>query len=157
MQGTRVGLGGGQLSAESLTCPGLISPPALKVTVCMGGVGAGVAVVLIVAVGGSLVVENVTTISLLVRLASLCALRKVWRTQSLTVRTLCLLMNASQPGTAIEANIPNMSTMISNSIIVNPASFFLDAVLLKLALAVAAEFCKSFNNIDGVFIVVSCF
>ena len=64
-------------------------------------------------------------------------------------------MNASQLGAAIEANIPKMSTMISNSIIVNPLSPFLDAVLLKLGVGLAAELCKSFNNIGGVFMVLS--
>jgi hypothetical protein len=64
-------------------------------------------------------------------------------------------MNACQLGAAIEANIPKMSTMISNSIIVNPLSLFLDAVLLKLGLDLAAKLCKSFNNIGGVFMVLS--
>jgi hypothetical protein len=64
-------------------------------------------------------------------------------------------MNASQLGAAIEANIPKMSTMISNSIIVYPSSPFLDAVLLKVGLGLAAELCKSFNNIGGVFMVLS--
>jgi hypothetical protein len=64
-------------------------------------------------------------------------------------------MNASQLGTAIEANIPKMRTIISNSIIVYPASFFLDAVLLNLGLGLAAELCKSFNNIGEVFMVLS--
>jgi hypothetical protein len=143
---------GGQLGTESLTCPFLISPPPSKVTVCSGGVWAGT--VLIIAVGGS-VEFNVTVISRLLRLASLCALRKVWKTRSFTVRTLCLLMNASQLGAAIEANIPRMRTMISTSRRVNPPSPFLDAVLLHLELALAAELCKSFNNIGGVFMVLS--
>jgi hypothetical protein len=64
-------------------------------------------------------------------------------------------MNACQLGAAMETNIPTMSTMISNSIIVYPASFFLDAVMLNLWLALAAELCKSFNNIGGVFMVLS--
>jgi hypothetical protein len=64
-------------------------------------------------------------------------------------------MNASQLGAAIEANIPKMRTIISTSIIVNPPSPFLDAVLLKLGLGLAAESCKSFNNIGGVFMVLS--
>jgi hypothetical protein len=64
-------------------------------------------------------------------------------------------MNASQLGAAIEANIPTMSTTISTSRSVNPPSLFLDAVLLKLGLGLAAESCKSFNNIGGVFMVLS--
>jgi hypothetical protein len=64
-------------------------------------------------------------------------------------------MNASQLGAAIALNIPNISTITSNSIIVNPPSLFLEAVLLKLGLGLAAEFCKIFNNIGGVFMVFS--
>jgi hypothetical protein len=64
-------------------------------------------------------------------------------------------MNASQLGAAIALNIPNANTITSNSIMVNPPSLFLDGVLLKLGLGLAAELCKSFNNIGGVFMVLS--
>jgi hypothetical protein len=64
-------------------------------------------------------------------------------------------MNASQLGAAIALNIPNNNTITSNSRMVNPPSLFLDAVLLKLGLGLAAELCKSFNNIGGVFMVLS--
>jgi hypothetical protein len=64
-------------------------------------------------------------------------------------------MNASQLGAAIEANIPNIKTTTSTSRSVNPPSPLLDAVLLKLGLGLAAELCKSFNNIGGVFMVLS--
>jgi hypothetical protein len=64
-------------------------------------------------------------------------------------------MNASQLGAAIELNIPNTNTITINSRMVNPPSPFLDAVLLKLGLGFAAELCKIFNNIGGVFMVLS--
>jgi hypothetical protein len=64
-------------------------------------------------------------------------------------------MNASQLGAAIELNRPNTNTITINSRMVNPPSLFLDAVLLKLGLDLAAELCKSFNNIGGVFMVLS--
>src|SRR4028118_650330 len=76
-------------------------------------------------------------------------------TRSFTVRTLCLLMNANQLGAAIALNRPNTNTITSNSRMVNPPSLFLDTVLLKLGLGLAAEFCKIFNNIGGVFMVLS--
>jgi hypothetical protein len=64
-------------------------------------------------------------------------------------------MNASQLGAAIELNIPNINTITSTSRSVNPPSPFLNAVLLKLGLGLAAESCKSFNNIGGVFMELS--
>jgi hypothetical protein len=64
-------------------------------------------------------------------------------------------MNASQLGAAIELNIPNINTITINSRMVNPPSLFLDAVLLKLGRDLAAELCKSFNDIGGIFIVLS--
>jgi hypothetical protein len=64
-------------------------------------------------------------------------------------------MNACQLGTAIALNIPNINTITINSRIVNPPSLFLDAVLLKLGLGFAAELCKIFNNIGGVFMLLS--
>jgi hypothetical protein len=64
-------------------------------------------------------------------------------------------MNACQLGTAIALNIPNINTITINSRSVNPPSLFLDAVLLNLWLALAADLCKSFNNIGGVFMVLS--
>jgi hypothetical protein len=64
-------------------------------------------------------------------------------------------MNASQLGAAIALNIPNINAITSTSRSVNPPSPFLDAVLLKLGLGLAAELCKSFNNIGGVFMLLS--
>jgi hypothetical protein len=64
-------------------------------------------------------------------------------------------MNACQLGAAIALNIPIINIITINSRIVNPPSPFLDAVLLKLGLGLVAESCKSFNNIGGVFMVLS--
>jgi hypothetical protein len=64
-------------------------------------------------------------------------------------------MNACQLGAAIALNIPNINTITTTSRSVNPPSPFLDAVLLKLGLGLVAESCKSFNNIGGVFMVLS--
>jgi hypothetical protein len=64
-------------------------------------------------------------------------------------------MNASQLGAAIALNRPNTNITTINSRMVNPPSPFLDAVLLKLRLGLAAELCKIFNNIGGVFMVLS--
>src|SRR6476469_532351 len=132
--------------------PGLISPPAFNVWVLPPVASGGVNVI----VGGSTDgAENVTVTSRLVRFASLCASRNDWKTRSFTVRTLCLLMNASQLGAAIELNIPMINAITTISRRVNPPSPFLDAVLWKLGLGLAAELCKNFNNIGGVFMVLS--
>src|SRR4028118_248750 len=136
---------------ESAMVPGWIPPPASNVwvlpTVASGGSN--------VTVGGSTDgAENVIVISRLVRFASLCASRNDWKTRSFTVRTLCLLMNASQLGAAIALNRPNTNTITINSRMVKPPSPFLDAVLLKLGLGLAADLCKVFNNIGGVFMVL---
>src|SRR4028118_433547 len=141
---------------ESAMVPGLISPPAFNVCVLPPVASGGVNVTVGGSTGGLLaLVLNVSVTSRLVRFASLCASRKDWKTRSFTVRTLCLLMNATQLGAAIALNRPNTNTITINSIMVNPPSLFLDAVLLKLGLDLAAELGKSFNNIGGVFMVLS--